>query len=364
MSSRRLSTARDRRRDATRSTSNYRRMKTVGKATTDYEANLTNTAYLSRGMLSLKERRLFGQTPAKIKISQNPDLQEEASYQIRFIVTKQWTSYSITPLHKFSYGKLREYSKQLSNVITAQKEKRFILDGETDLMFQAKFSSFSVLKTKGKKQTAVLIEIMQRPLMVDDDEEKENKVVWMGCLCYACTSDFVEALPEAFTCLPLFLVHGAQGFSNIVETWLQQTFDCYFSPLHVNPIHLAWMAAIWSGCSTDHRMHATELTFSVPCLPYPLDISYAIHSEDAKALWHSIHSVQGEVKQEEVELFMNSLYEHFHRHFKIYLSSTQLVKVSTSVASVHSLGKIKIHQAQYLIGVLSLLTELALSKIM
>lgn len=86
-------------------------------------------------------------------------LQEEAGYQIRFIVTKQWTLKSVTPLHKFSYGQLREYSKQLSNVITAQKEKRFILDGETDLMFQAKFSSFSVLKTKGKKQTAVLIEV-------------------------------------------------------------------------------------------------------------------------------------------------------------------------------------------------------------
>ncbi|XP_070795320.1 centromere protein L [Pituophis catenifer annectens] len=362
MSSRRLSAARDRRRDA--SISNHRRMKTVGRATTDYGANLTNTAYLSRGVLSLKERKLFGQTPAKIRISQNPDLQEEAGYQIRFIVTKQWTLNSVTPLHKFSYGQLREYSKQLSNVITAQKEKRFILDGETDLMFQAKFSSFSVLKTKGKKQTAVLIEIMQRPRMVVDDDEEENKVVWIGCFCYACTSDFVETLPEDFTCLPLFLVHGAQGFSNIVETWLQQTFDCYFSPLHISPIHLAWMAAIWSGCSMDHHTHTTELTFSVPGLPYPLDISYAIHSEDAKALWDSIHSIQGEVKQEEVELFMNSLYKHFHRHFKIYLSSAQLVKVSTSVASVHSLGKIKIHHAQYLMGVLSLLTELALSKIM
>ncbi|KAL7984748.1 hypothetical protein Chor_003318 [Crotalus horridus] len=348
MSSRRLSTARDRRRDA--STSNYRRMKTVGRATTDYGASLTNTAYLSRGMLSLKKRKLFGQTPAKIMISQNSDLQEEAGYQIRFIITKQWTLYSVTPLHKFSYGQLQEYSKQLSNVITAQKEKRFILEGETDLTFQAKFSSFSVLKTE-KKQAAILIEIMQRPQMVDDDdEEEEKKVVWMGCLCYTCTSDFVETLSEDFTCLPLFLVNGAQGFSNIVKTWLQETFDCYFSPLHITPIHLAWMAAVWSGCSMDHYTKATELTFSVPCLPYPLDISYAIHPEDAKALWDSIHGTHEEVKQKEVELFMNSLYKHFHRHFKIYLSSTQLVKVSTSVASIHSLGKIKVCKLAFLIN--------------
>ncbi|XP_070602889.1 centromere protein L isoform X2 [Erythrolamprus reginae] len=362
MSSRRLSAARHRRRDT--STSNYRRIKAVGRTTTNYGSNLTNTAYLSRGVLSLKERKIFDHTPTKIMISQNPDLQEEAGYPIQFIVTKQWTLKSVTPLHKFSYGQLRQYSKQLSNIITAQKEKRLVLDGETDSMFQAKFSSFSVLKNKGKKQTAVLIEIMQRPQMGDDEEEKENKVVWMGCLCYACTSDFVETLPEDFTCLPLFLVHGAQSYSNIVETWFQQTFDCYFSPLHITPIYLAWMAAIWSGCDMDRYTHATELTFSVPCLPYPLDISYAIHFEDAKTLWDSIHSIQGEVKQEEVELFMNSLYKHFHRHFKIYLSATQLVGVSTSVASVHSLGKIKIHHTQYMMGVLSLLTELALSKIM
>lgn len=190
---------------------------------------------------------------------------------------------------------------------------------------------------------------MQRPQMVDEDEdEEEKKVVWMGCLCYTCTSDFVETLPEDFTCLPLFLVNGAQSFSNIVKTWLQETFDCYFSPLHISPIHLAWMAAIWSGCSMDRYTATTELTFSVPHLPYPLDISYAIHSEDAKALWDSIHSIHEEVKQEEVELFMNSLYKHFHRHFKIYLSSTQLVKVSTSVASIHSLGKIKVRTLTFL----------------
>lgn len=81
--------------------------------------------------------------------------QEEA---IPFIVAKQWTLYSVTPLHKFSYQHLQEYSKQLSYLITAQKEKRFILEGETDLMFQAKFSSFSVLKTE-KKQEAILIEV-------------------------------------------------------------------------------------------------------------------------------------------------------------------------------------------------------------
>ncbi|OXB84261.1 UNVERIFIED_CONTAM: hypothetical protein H355_007144 [Colinus virginianus] len=95
----------------------------------------------------------------------------------------------------------------------------------------------------------------------------------------------------------------------------------------------------------------------------PLDISYAIHPEDAKALWDTVQKTPGEVTQEEVDVFMECLYSHFHRHFKIHLSATKLVKVSTGIASAHCDGIIKFLQSQHLIGVLMLLTELAISQI-
>jgi centromere protein L len=38
---------------------------------------------------------------------------------------------------------------------------------------------------------------------------------------------------------------------------------------------------------------------------------------------------------------MDCLYSHFHRHFKIHLSATRWVRVSTSVASAHTDGKSK-----------------------
>uniref|UniRef100_UPI00311A628A centromere protein L isoform X2 n=1 Tax=Phalacrocorax carbo TaxID=9209 RepID=UPI00311A628A len=98
-------------------------------------------------------------------------------------------------------------------------------------------------------------------------------------------------------------------------------------------------------------------------LVQPLDISYAIHPEDAKALWDTVQKTPGEITQEEVDIFMDCLYSHFHRHFKIHLSATKLVKVSTAIASAHCDGIIKFLQSQYLTGVLMLLTELAISQI-
>ncbi|KFO94984.1 Centromere protein L, partial [Calypte anna] len=172
-----------------------------------------------------------------------------------------------------------------------------------------------------------------------------------------------ENLPEDFTCLPLFLVHGAERYTAIVGGWFQKTFDCYFRRLTISPLSLSWMAAMWAGCKEDKATSAMELLFSVPCLPQPLDISYAIHAEDAKALWDTVQKTPGEITQEEVDVFMDCLYSHFHRHFKIYLSATKLVKVSTAIASAHSDGIVKFFQSQYLTGVLMLLTELAISQI-
>ncbi|XP_061490088.1 centromere protein L isoform X2 [Rhineura floridana] len=343
-------------------TSGSRRMTAFGGKTADHGVNFSNTAHLSKGVVSLRKGSPFSHTPAKRMILPTLYLQENADPQIGLLLCKQWTLYSVTPLYNFSYGQLNEYSRQLSLFIAAEKQKRLAVEVESDLAFKVKFSSFSALKTTEQEPAAVLIQIMQRSQAAAKNEE--GKVVWTGW--FSCTggNDIFVTVMEDFTCLPLFLVSGAKGLMLLVETWLQQTFDCCLSPLHITPINLAWMAAIWTGCYMENHMAATELTFSVPGPAYPLDISYAIHPEDAKALWDSIHSTPGEVGQEEVELFMDCLYNHFHRHFKIYLSAARLVKVSTSVASVHSVGKIKILHAQHLIGILSLLTELAVSKTM
>uniref|UniRef100_A0A8D2L6N1 Centromere protein L n=1 Tax=Varanus komodoensis TaxID=61221 RepID=A0A8D2L6N1_VARKO len=276
---------------------------------------------------------------ASMKLKLFFSFKENADPQVASLLGKQWILYSVTPLYKFSYGKLKEYSRQLSLFIAAERQKRLAAEEDPDLPFTVKFSLLPALKATEQEQLAVLIQVGTASQL---SVENSWKIVWMGWFCCTAGDDIFEAVVEDFTCLPLFLANGAKGLFDLVEAWLQETFDCCLSPLPISPINLAWMAAMWSGCNTGSHKAATELTFSVPCAAYPLDISYAIHPEDIKALWDSIQSIQGEVRQEEVELFMECLYSHFHRHFKIYLSATRLVKVSTSVASVHSTGKIKV----------------------
>ncbi|NWX43752.1 CENPL protein, partial [Steatornis caripensis] len=194
-------------------------------------------------------------------------------------------------------------------------------------------------------------------------KNSEEKLIWSGWFCCVWGDDLSENVPEDFTCLPLFLVNGAESYTSIVGSWFQKTFDCCFRRLAISPFNLSWMAAMWTGCKADKTASAMELVFSVPSLPQPLDISYAIHPEDAKALWDTVQKTPGEITQEEVDVFMDCLYSHFHRHFKIHLSATKLVKVSTAIASAHCDGIIKFLQSQHLTGVLMLLTELAISQI-
>lgn len=170
----------------------------------------------------------------------------------------------------------------------------------------------------------------------------EDKLVWLGWFCSVYGDDLSENVPEDFTCLPLFLTHGAESYTSMVGSWFQKTFDCCFRRLAISPLNLSWMVAMWAGCKLDRAASAVELVFSMPHLSQPLDISYAIHPEDAKALWDTVQKMPGEITQEEVDVFMDCLYAHFHRHFKIHLSAAKLVKVSTAVASAHCDGIVKV----------------------
>ncbi|NXX15636.1 CENPL protein, partial [Podargus strigoides] len=276
-----------------------------------------------------------------------------------FLLRKQWTLYSVTPLYGFSTTHLRDYARLLSAFIAAEKQKGLAVEVGVELDIKVAVSSLPDLRGSDQDQAAILIQLSSR----SSQKNSEEKLIWSGWFCCVYGNELSENLPEDFTCLPLFLVNGAESYTAIVGSWFQKTFDCYFRRLAISPLNLSWMAAMWTGCKVEKTTSATELIFSVSCLPQPLDISYTIHPEDAKALWDTIQKTPGEVTQEEVDVFMDCLYSHFHRHFKIHLSATSLVKVSTAVASAHCDGIIKFLQSQYLTGVLMLLTELAISQI-
>uniref|UniRef100_A0A8C8R9L3 Centromere protein L n=1 Tax=Pelusios castaneus TaxID=367368 RepID=A0A8C8R9L3_9SAUR len=277
-------------------------------------------------------------------LSPPPVLENADPQKIAFLLRKQWTLYSVTPMYKFSYGNLKAYSRLLSAFVAAEKQKGLAVEVGSDLGFKVTLSTLLGLKGTDQDQVAILVQIASRSQL--PFENAEDKVVWSGWFCCVSGDELLESVPEDFTCLSLFLANGAESYTAIVGTWFQKTFDCCFSRLTISPLNLAWMAVMWTGYKVDSHMTTTELVFSVPCTPHSLDISYAIHPEDAKALWDTIQKTPGEVTQEEVNLFMDCLYSHFHRHFKIHLSAARLVKVSTSIASAHCDGNIKVPRSQ------------------
>ncbi|NXT17598.1 CENPL protein, partial [Syrrhaptes paradoxus] len=323
---------------------------------------LPSIGRLSRGPPLGWAHGRFGRSPSTRLLPPAPRSQEKADLQRTvFLLRKQWTLYSVTPLYRFSDAHLRDYSRLLSAFIAAEKQKGLAVEVGVELDVRVAISSLPELKGSNQDQAAVLVQLSLRPSAFS--KNSEEKLIWSGCFCSVSGDDLSENMPEDFTCLPLFLANGAETYTSIVGSWFQKTFDCCFRRLAISPFNLSWMAAMWTGCKVDKTASAVELVFSVPCLPQPLDISYAIHPEDAKALWDTVQKTPGEVTQEEVDVFMGCLYSHFHRHFKIHLSATKLVKVSTAIASAQCDGIIKFLQSQYLTGVLMLLTELAISQI-
>ncbi|XP_035189017.1 centromere protein L [Oxyura jamaicensis] len=321
---------------------------------------ISGAGRLSRGPLLRKLSGRLGLSPSGRALP--PGSQENADLQkVAFLLRKQWTLYSVTPLYKFSSAHLKDYGRQLGAFIAAEKQKGLAVEVGVELGIKVAVSSLPDLRGSDQDHAAVLVQLSLKSSA--SQKKTEEKLIWSGWFCCVAGDDLSMNVLEDFTCLPLFLANGAETYTSLVGSWFQKTFDCCFRRLVISPLILTWMAALWTGYKVDKTSSAMELVFSVPSLPQPLDISYAIHTEDAKALWDTVQKTPGEITQEEVDVFMDCLYSHFHRHFKIHLSATKLVKVSTGIASAHCDGIIKFLQSQYMIRVLMLLTELAISQI-
>ncbi|XP_027514155.1 centromere protein L [Corapipo altera] len=323
---------------------------------------LPSLGHLSRGLPFGRAYGRLGNSPSGRLILPAPLSQESGDPQrTALLLRKAWTLYSVTPLYRFCRGRLRDYARLLGAFIAAERQKGLAVEVGVELDIKVALSNLPELQGSEQDQPAVLVQLSSRSQA--SPKNSEDKILWSGCFCCVYGDDLSENIPEDFTCLPLFLANGAESYMSLVGNWFQKTFDCVFRRLAISPFSLTWMVAMWTGCKVDKATSAVELVFSVPRLPQPLDISYAIHPEDAKALWDTIQKTPGEITQEEVDVFMDCLYSHFHRHFKIHLSATKLVKVSTAIASAHCDGVVKMLHSQYLSGVLMLLTELAISQI-
>ncbi|XP_038651059.1 centromere protein L [Scyliorhinus canicula] len=305
-----------------------------------------------------KRQTPFRQSSAIRKIPRT-DLPVENAEQIAALLQKQWRLYHLTPLYRFSYTMLKKYSNELSVFIATEQKRGVAIEVGIELASKAKFSMLAGLRATENDPEAVSIQITAKTSV---HQAVAEKVVWSGWMC--CVDGdmgFLESLPVEFICLPLLFANGPETVTTMVGEWLQKTFDCYISAFPISSENLTWMAAMWANCFSDSVHRVMELEWSVP--PVQLTISLSIHPEDAKALWDSIHEDEDEITIDEVELFMSCLHTHFYRHFGVQLAATQLVKVSTAVASAHCDGKLKLFNSKHIDHVLPFLTELAFHQI-
>ncbi|KAM3914302.1 centromere protein L [Leptodactylus fuscus] len=331
------------------------------RSTAQKSSHVHSSRYPPGSLISARRRSAF-RSLSKRKIPQSTPLEEALDpAKAALLIQKQWILYSVTPMYKFSYTRLKEYSRHLSAHIAAEKQKGIAIELGADLNLKATFSCLPGLKGKDRDPLAVLIQISSKPPVTKPGTE--DRIVWTGWFCGLYTEDdLLEAIPDTFTCLPLFLYNGAESLTALVGMWFQRNFDCCFGKLAISSQDLTWLAAMWTGYEVQGHVPATELVFSVPVEPH-MDITYIIHAEDFKTLWNDIHKSKDEVTVEEVNHLFQCLYSHFFRHFKIHLSATKLVKVTASVVSAHCEGKVKFLSKDYLTRVLGFITELAINNI-
>lgn len=86
--------------------------------------------------------------------------QEDVDPQkVAFLLHKQWTLYSLTPLYKFSYTHLKEYSKLLSAFIAAEKQKGLAVEVGADSNIRVSFSALLGVKGTPRDPDAVLVQV-------------------------------------------------------------------------------------------------------------------------------------------------------------------------------------------------------------
>ncbi|XP_044201091.1 centromere protein L [Thunnus albacares] len=294
--------------------------------------------------------------------------------QLALLMKTDWQLSYVTPLYQFRHTQLKSYSRQLSAFIAAQKQQGLAVEVDG---FQSSFRvSFSVVQgmveTDDDAET-VFIQIHSKPLFARQDEPQKS--VWRGWLtCINGNPDYIRSLLKDFICLPLFGSSGPEGFTTLVKSWFQQTFDCCFGPLEISDTSLQWLVALWTNCHMESSIKHLKMIWTLPVVP-PMQVTYTVNAQDAWELWSSVRKDRQEdneggeemkdesmVDIEEVRRFTQRLKSHFYRHFRLDLSAGSLNQVSTALGSAKCNGRIKISNSKYMITTLTLLTECALLK--
>ncbi|XP_043858914.1 centromere protein L isoform X2 [Dromiciops gliroides] len=121
----------------------------------------TSASPFQRQLASVRKQTPFGQTPTRRKIPQCSPFQENIDPQkIAFLLHRQWTLYTLTPLYRFSYSNLKKYSTLLKSFLAAEKQKGLAVEMGADFNLKVIFSMLSGIKGTQGDPAAFLVQIL------------------------------------------------------------------------------------------------------------------------------------------------------------------------------------------------------------
>nr|XP_039315992.1 centromere protein L isoform X2 [Saimiri boliviensis boliviensis]XP_039315993.1 centromere protein L isoform X2 [Saimiri boliviensis boliviensis] len=120
-----------------------------------------SATFLQKRLESVRKQTSFIPPSPRRKIPHCSQLQEDVDPQkVAFLLHKQWTLYSLTPLYKFSYSSIKEYSRLLNAFIVAEKQKGLAVEVGEDFNIKVIFSTLLGIKGTQKDPEALLVQIL------------------------------------------------------------------------------------------------------------------------------------------------------------------------------------------------------------
>ena len=313
-----------------------------------------STPQVSERLTSLKSRTSSVQNETQTK-----DLFHD-------IIGKTLRVFQASPLYKFDFCNVKNFTKQLSGFLQLETEKQLFVGANGEFKDQKYKTDIFVFKDISADETKLsAVKVTVENFTSKSTRAKSNSTAILTAMfCFVGNEETEDRrLQDHFTCLPVCLIKGPVDLARSLICWFEQKFDCRITPMTFSSMELGWYLSLWAGMSSPGKSVAIELCYDAANVNGLSRILFSIEQKDAKELWENIHHSGSLIfTEEESVTFLKALESHFYHHFRINLEGLPVTRVRTAIAYIASEGRLKIVHPHYADHILEQLTRAALTK--
>jgi Kinetochore complex Sim4 subunit Fta1 len=146
---------------------------------------------------------------------------------------------------------------------------------------------------------------------------------------------------------PLMMAHGNQSILSVCQSFLQQNFDCFISPLSLASHELAAICSEWALDTKSKQARPLQLVFGTPDSITGIDkLNVKLPAEACTKLCSQCPDP------------LRALRQHMQHYFSIDIATLHLIRVGTTAALVNNTGKAKLLSEMHLPVVLAHFVQL------